>query len=330
MPPWATRLLHVPACAPVIAVFAISLAPVAHAQDAAPPTPYVVAVDPGHGGLPDNAHPELPFDSGAIGIDGALEKDLTLDIARRVRSLMEADMVSVVMTRDSDSFVSIGDRSKIGEDAHASLFVSVHLNSWTDSSVGGSLVLFPAPGPSQAFAAVMSTAVGKRLQPFGVEPKGTELRDNWWIHSTMPVVTVEGAYVTNPGEAALLAKPGFRDTMALGIHDGMLAQDPTIAKRKGEILAWNRDHPSSPVGVPQKAASGSWMTAVPAVLAVALLGLVARYRRPLMQTVLTRVEARRGHGLPPRHLRQPGRGRQVRRRVQPVTRPHSVYDDLWF
>ena len=98
------RSLHVLALAPVAAIFAGVLGPTSHALAAAPkaPAPIVVTVDAGHGGQPSAAHPTTPFDPGAIGTNGLLEKDVDLDVASRLAALLRADLVDVVMTRTSD------------------------------------------------------------------------------------------------------------------------------------------------------------------------------------------------------------------------------------
>src|SRR5947209_8573481 len=124
---WRSHL-HVLLSAAVALALALSLSPVAPAAADSAPAPYVVCLDPGHGGSPVNGHPEITYDSGALGLDGLVEKDLTLDVARRLRAQLQADLVSVVMTRDSDAPVSIEDRSKTCNDAHADLFMSIHFN----------------------------------------------------------------------------------------------------------------------------------------------------------------------------------------------------------
>ena len=70
------------------------------------PAPIVVTVDPGAGGQPTTAHPNTPFDPGAIGDNGLLEKDVDLDVGRRLAALLRADLVDVVMTRSTDVYVS--------------------------------------------------------------------------------------------------------------------------------------------------------------------------------------------------------------------------------
>ncbi len=77
-----------------------------------------IAIDPGHGGTA----------VGTRAASGLFEKDMTLDIARRLARLLEASSFEVVMTRDDDRAVSLRERARIANDARADLFVSIHLN----------------------------------------------------------------------------------------------------------------------------------------------------------------------------------------------------------
>lgn len=80
-----------------------------------------IVIDPGHGGS----------DTGAIGRDGSYEKDIVLDIGLRLRAAIQREMkdVEVIMTRDSDKFVPLDERTAIANARQADLFVSIHLNS---------------------------------------------------------------------------------------------------------------------------------------------------------------------------------------------------------
>ncbi len=79
-----------------------------------------VVLDPGHGG----------YDAGAIGRGGLEEKDVTLDVARRVRAiLMERYSIPTLLTRDSDEFVPLGRRTAYANAKNASAFVSLHVNA---------------------------------------------------------------------------------------------------------------------------------------------------------------------------------------------------------
>ncbi|MBL8670314.1 MAG: N-acetylmuramoyl-L-alanine amidase [Alphaproteobacteria bacterium] len=88
----------------------------------------VVVIDAGHGGA----------DSGAIGVGGTLEKDITLAMAREVRDLLaRTGRYSVVMVRDSDQFVRLRDRVAMARQAGAELFISIHADSMRIAQVRG-------------------------------------------------------------------------------------------------------------------------------------------------------------------------------------------------
>jgi N-acetylmuramoyl-L-alanine amidase len=353
----ATRLLHVLACAPVAVLVTASLAPTMHARAAAAPvpatrpTPYVVALDPGHGGSPANDHPDRLFDPGSVAQNGLLEKDYALDTARRVRTLLQRDRVQVVMTRDSDEYLDISPRMDTAIAAHARLFVSIHGNSWTDSTAVGSVVLYPNED-SQPFADRMSAALAQRLAPYSVPNDGTILRDNLWVHATMPAVTIEPMYLSNPHEADLLLRPDVRDAIAAAVRDAIEAQDPTVLLRKRQIDAWLAAHPH---GDPPAAAHGaSPLTAafaIPHGKLLLLAGLLwalwlqRRRLRPLTLRAMRIALQAAGVAVSPlRGLRPVGlvedalfrRRRRLARRRRLLERnrrqPHrrSVYDELWF
>lgn len=89
-----------------------------------------VVIDPGHGGN----------DPGCISKDKKTrEKDLTLDISRRLAKKIRAEypQMKVLQTRNSDVFIPLVDRAKIANNAHANLFISVHINATTGTSANG-------------------------------------------------------------------------------------------------------------------------------------------------------------------------------------------------
>jgi N-acetylmuramoyl-L-alanine amidase len=79
----------------------------------------VVVIDAGHGG----------HDEGALGRSGLREKDLVLDVARRLAKRLRKRGVEVVLTRDRDDFLSLEERTAVANDARADLFVSIHANA---------------------------------------------------------------------------------------------------------------------------------------------------------------------------------------------------------
>ena len=106
---------------------------------------YTIVVDPGHGGR----------DSGARG-NGYNEKDIALQVATRLANNLRQDY-NVIMTRDSDFFVPLDTRAKIGNDANADFFISIHLNSGSSSSANGTEVFYFSKKDQESY----STQVAK-------------------------------------------------------------------------------------------------------------------------------------------------------------------------
>ena len=86
-----------------------------------------VVLDAGHGGQ----------DCGALGPGRVREKDITLSVARRLKALLEARGVEVVMTRTGDRYVPLLDRSEMANQSGADLFLSIHCNACPDGDVSG-------------------------------------------------------------------------------------------------------------------------------------------------------------------------------------------------
>jgi N-acetylmuramoyl-L-alanine amidase len=280
MRPTAQRLLNVLVSAGVSALMAILSAPLQPAVAAngdTPPAPYIVALDPGHGGTADDSHPERLFDPGVTAKNGLLEKDLTLDATRRLRKLLQDERVKVVMTRDSDVFKSIGDRAQVANDAHADLFVSIHFNYFDDPSVGGSLVLYPNER-SHPFATIMASVFEEKLKPLGIGGNGVMSKPDLWTRTEMPTVTLEAAYLTNPREADKLTHASTLDGIAGAADAGILQQAPEIAQRKAEITAYEKAHAAKPVAVTAPS-SFPWPSLAFAAIA---LGLAVFYRRRVL------------------------------------------------
>jgi len=105
----------------------------------------VIVIDPGHGGE----------DYGAIGQDGTREKDIALDIAKRLANVIRKEkLFKVVMTRDRDKTVSLEERARIANDAGADLFISIHANASPRKQIRGWNVFFLAPALNDSARAV--------------------------------------------------------------------------------------------------------------------------------------------------------------------------------
>ncbi len=135
----AVRFGAARALAPLVAALVAFVAPgPARAQDSPGAAPLVVVVDAGHGGA----------DDGARGPAGAFEKDVVLEISRRVGRALEEGGARAVFTREGDAFVSLAERTEIANRAHADLFLSIHANSASDAAACGSETYFLSPEAS--------------------------------------------------------------------------------------------------------------------------------------------------------------------------------------
>jgi N-acetylmuramoyl-L-alanine amidase len=88
---------------------------------------HFVMIDPGHGG----------YDPGTESSAGVMEKDLALQIATRLKAALEARGIRAELTRSTDVFISLAERTRIANSAGADLFVSVHLNSSPNTDTTG-------------------------------------------------------------------------------------------------------------------------------------------------------------------------------------------------
>lgn len=96
-------------------------------EDNRPPGHFLVMIDPGHGG----------YDPGTQSSAGIMEKDLAIQIAARLKAALEARGIRAELTRSSDVFVSLAERTELANRAGADLFVSIHLNSTPNTDTTG-------------------------------------------------------------------------------------------------------------------------------------------------------------------------------------------------
>jgi N-acetylmuramoyl-L-alanine amidase len=188
-----------------------------------------ICLDPGHGGT----------DPGAVNeAYGLLEKDINLDVAYRLKALLEGDGATVVMTREDDASKSNSDRYTFCNDEQATILVSIHTNSVTDPTWDGAMALY---GPREE--PVLAQAIYDYMYPFLRDraPAGVDFRDfgvdrfasGVLFKSDMPAAMMEPLFMSNPAEASLLVTPIYddgvvntdcrRDQIAQAIYGGILA-----------------------------------------------------------------------------------------------------------
>ena len=204
----------------------------------------LVILDPGHGGQ----------DSGAIA-GGVLEKDLTLDIAQRINRLLNAQGVMTLLTRNGDSYVSLGDRAQLINRADNAVVVSIHLNDGLRPDVSGIETYFavqqatgipmiaswlpflqkvanPRPNPeSQSLAQFVQQQLVARTQAVN---RGTKAQQFYVLANVRhPAVLVEGGFLTGKNDIGKLADANYRELLAMGITEGILKYRDTVKASAG-------------------------------------------------------------------------------------------------
>src|SRR5437773_8383762 len=226
--------------------------PTTRAKTARPPTtpePFaVVVLDPGHGGQ----------DSGAM-CNGVLEKDLTLDVARRIDRLLEAEGIATLMTRMGDTYVSLADRATFANRVSNCIFVSVHFNEDNQPVSSGVETYYAAhqmtPGSfvtswlpsllralpespnveSQSLAGFIQEALVARTQAFDRVIKANQF---FVIENvTSPAVLIEGGFLTNKEDISRLASEDYREQIAAAVSDGIVRYRNALKERQSAVAA---------------------------------------------------------------------------------------------
>ncbi|MBE9081236.1 MULTISPECIES: N-acetylmuramoyl-L-alanine amidase [unclassified Tolypothrix] len=170
----------------------------------------VVLIDPGHGGK----------DPGAIGIGGVREKDIILPIGIRVAQILQQNGVQVIMSRNSDYFVSLEGRVVMAARARADVFVSIHANSAGAGrpDVNGLETYYYDSGLS--LARIVHSNI---LQSLNIRDRGVR-RARFYVlrKSSMPSILVETGYLTGQVDVANLQSSNYQNQMAEAIARGIL------------------------------------------------------------------------------------------------------------
>jgi N-acetylmuramoyl-L-alanine amidase len=202
----------------------------------------VVVLDPGHDlrGNPDtepigpgSAERKIKDGGGTRGVvTGIAEADLTLDLSRRLRVLLERAGIRVILTRTRTAGTSIGNiaRARIANDAGAALFLRIHADGHSDRSARGTHALVPsyrrgwtddvyAPSRRAARALLAELVPVLGFPDRGIREVSNFTGLNW---ADVPVVLVEVGFMTNPTEDRALATGPVREATALGLCRGTL------------------------------------------------------------------------------------------------------------
>jgi N-acetylmuramoyl-L-alanine amidase len=170
-----------------------------------------VVIDAGHGG----------HDRGGVPGQRISEKDKTLDVAQRLKRVLQASGYRVIMTRDSDVFVPLGTRVAIANAYRGASFISIHFNCATRSGANG-IETYYYRSDSAGLAQSIHRNV---LSGAPTENRGIRRRGFYVLRKTaIPSVLVECGFLTNPTEGSLALTANYRQTLAEQIARGVQRQ----------------------------------------------------------------------------------------------------------
>src|SRR6266516_2295314 len=221
-----------------------------------------VVLDPGHGG----------YDKGAVCRYGC-EKDFALDVARKLRPLLQAKGFRVIMTREGDYFVPLEVRARVANAARNSIFVSIHFNATNDDPNATGFEIFSftprgAPSTSDGTAAASSVNV----QPGSSVDAQSLALSACIYHSVLghlreydrgikrarfavlrltkvPAVLIEGGFLTERGESKLISNKDWRAKLAGSIGIGIENYRALPVKKQPPTLVadYRREAKSAPI-----------------------------------------------------------------------------------
>lgn len=185
---------------------------------------FTVVIDAGHGG----------FDSGKVGVDGTLEKDVNLKIAKKLEKLLTAADVNVIMTRTEDTgLYSESSSNKKREDMAARVermnkplpdcIVSIHQNSYPEESIDGAQVFYyTGSDAGKTLAALIQDKLITDVDPSNHRTEKSNSSYYLLKNASAPIVIVECGFLSNWAESKKLVDDAYQQKLAWAIHMGIL------------------------------------------------------------------------------------------------------------
>ncbi|SHK66184.1 N-acetylmuramoyl-L-alanine amidase [Selenomonas ruminantium] len=179
-----------------------------------------IVVDAGHGGS----------DSGAVGPNGVMEKNVTLAVAKKVQNILTQSGANVLMTRTTDVDVFAPNATAKQElqarcdvanrDSRAALFLSIHCNAFSSPAAHGMETYYNAgSAKGQRFATLLNEELAKAG---GLFNRGVKTANYYVLrHTTMPASLIELGFVTNYNEEQLLRSDAYQNKIAAAIVQGI-------------------------------------------------------------------------------------------------------------
>jgi len=176
-----------------------------------------IVLDPGHGGI----------DPGKVGINGVIEKEINLEIAAKVKTLLEEKGFAVAMTREQDEMLDgtkredMKKRVEIINEIKPDLAVSIHQNSYTDPEVSGAQTFYYSESEEGRLYAEL---IQNQLLEFDkTNHRQAKANNNYYLltRTEVPAVIVECGFLSNEKEAVKLSDHTYQEEISKVIVDGI-------------------------------------------------------------------------------------------------------------
>lgn len=175
---------------------------------------FCVVIDPGHGGN----------DGGTVSGKVA-EKDVNLSVARKLKAILELNHIEVILTRSSDDYMSLAQRTSVANGSNGDLFISLHCNYYEDDAgIAGMECYYHRQGAkkSQAFAESILHAASLSDD---IPVRDAKAAGYYVLRNTgMPAVLVEMGFLSNAAELRKLSSDDYQEKLARRIAEGILEQ----------------------------------------------------------------------------------------------------------
>ncbi|MCK5594981.1 N-acetylmuramoyl-L-alanine amidase [bacterium] len=199
----------------------------------------VIVIDPGHGGFDPGA--VRKYRKGVIFSSKIKEKDINLDIAKRVKKYLKGTDTRVILTRERDKFISLKHRVGLAKKYKADIFVSIHANAAWDKRMSGIETYYPRKTRDKGVSLKkesrkLAESIHESLIRH-MRARDRGIKDAMFYvlrNAYMPAVLVEVGFISNYYDAKLLKKSSYRKKVAQVIAQGILEYKNEVEKQKGE------------------------------------------------------------------------------------------------
>ena len=189
-------------------------------SDKTPTSEKIVVIDAGHGGRD-------PGTSGTIEEETLYEKTVNLDIALKVKELLEKQGITVIMTRDDDTYPTLEERSDLANINDAVIFVSIHAN-WATSASANGYETYYSKLNNNSTTGLTSEELAKSIMSelsdnLSTNDRGIKTADHVVTKTCyMPAVLIEIGFMSNAEELALMFTEEFQNDFAKSVCNGIL------------------------------------------------------------------------------------------------------------